>query len=196
MQHLVVGLRNPGPGYTGTRHSVGGEIVAAFGDRQRAAFKRARLGIRADVAELRVEGARAVLAIPRSFMNESGQVVSPLLRYFRVEPADMVVVHDDIDVPLGKLRVQFGRGAGGNNGVASVIKSLRTNEFWRLKFGVGRPPGRMDPADYVLKRFSSTERAEVDMLIEAAGDTLAAYLTEGPEKARQRAGELTAEGKA
>ncbi len=188
---VIVGLRNPGSAYAGTRHNVGGEIVAAFAENQGAKLKRARLGIRADVAEIRVGEARAALAIPRSFMNESGQVVSPLLRYFRAEAGDLLVVHDDIDLPFGKMRVQFGRGAGGNNGVASVIKSLRSNEFWRFKFGVGRPPGRMDPADYVLKRFTSTERVEVDLLVSGAADTLGVYLEEGHDKARQRAGELT-----
>lgn len=191
---LVVGLRNPGPSYAGTRHSIGGEIVAALGDRHGAKFKRARLGIRADAAEIRVDGARATLAIPRAFMNESGQAVAPLLRYVRLPAEEMLVVHDDIDLPFGRLRVQFGRGAGGNNGVASVIKSLKTNEFWRLKFGVGRPPGRMEPADFVLKRFTSAERPEVELLTQAAMDTLDTYVTAGPEEARQRAGELTGKG--
>lgn len=188
MMRVVVGLRNPGPGYDGTRHNIGAEVVRAFAERAGLDFKRARLGIRADVAETRIGEQRAVLAVPRTFMNDSGQAVAPLLRYYRVEPSQLLVVHDDIDLPFAKLRMQFGRGSGGNNGVESVIGSLRTKDFWRLKFGVGRPQGRIDPADFVLRRFSSTERTEVDLLLQVAADTLGVYLEEGPEEARQRAG--------
>jgi PTH1 family peptidyl-tRNA hydrolase len=188
---LVVGLANPGPKYAGTRHNVGGDIVGVYADRHGLRLKRARLGIRADAAATRAPDGRAVVAVPRTFMNESGQAVSPLLRYYDMAPGEMLVVHDDIDLPFGKLRVQFGRGSGGNNGVDSIIRSLKTKEFWRLKFGVGRPPGRMDPADFVLKRFSAAERADVDLLVQHAADTLEAYFADGPDAARQHAGELT-----
>ncbi len=190
--HLVVGLRNPGPGYEGTRHNVGGDLVALLAERHSARFKKARLGIRAEVAEVRVGDQKAALARPRTFMNESGQAVAPLLRYYRATADRLLVCHDDIDLPFGKLRVQFGRGSGGNNGVDSIIRSLGTSDFWRLKFGVGRPPGRQDPADYVLKRFSSQEQPEVDVLVQLAADAVEIYLRDGPEEARQRAGELTA----
>ncbi len=190
---VVVGLRNPGSGYAGTRHNVGGEVVDVLAERHSVNLKKARLGVRADVGEFRFGEARAVLAIPRTFMNESGQAVAPLLRYYRCPLDELLVVHDDIDLPFGKLRLQFGRGAGGNNGVDSLIRSLGSRDFWRLKFGVGRPPGRKDPADFVLERFTATERPSVDLVVQLAADAVEIYLTDGPEAARQAAGELTAQ---
>ncbi len=190
---VVVGLRNPGSGYAGTRHNVGGEVVDVLAERHSVNLKKARLGVRADVGEFRFGEARAVLAIPRTFMNESGQAVAPLLRYYRCPLDELLVVHDDIDLPFGKLRLQFGRGAGGNNGVDSLIRSLGSRDFWRLKFGVGRPPGRKDPADFVLERFTATERPSVDLVVQLAADAVEIYLAHGPEAARQAAGELTAQ---
>jgi len=194
MARLVVGLRNPGPDYDGTRHNVGAGVLVEYVLRHDIGFKRAPQRIRADVAEIAAPEARSILAVPRTFMNESGQAVAPLLRYYGVEPEDLLVVHDDIDLPFGRLRVQLGRSSGGNNGVDSIIRSLKTREFWRLKFGVGRPPGRMDPADFVLRRFRSAEEAEVARLVGLAADTLETYIAAGPEAARQRAGELTGKG--
>ncbi len=189
---LVVGLRNPGPDYDGTRHNAGGDVAAILADRHGGKWKKARLGIRAEVAEVRIGGDKVALTRNRTFMNDSGQAIAPLLRYYRTPPADVLVVHDDIDLPFGKLRVQENGGGGGHNGVASLVKSFGTKDFWRLKFGVGRPPGRMDPADFVLKRFTSTERADVEVLLQLAADVVELYLADGPEEARQRAGELTA----
>jgi PTH1 family peptidyl-tRNA hydrolase len=123
-------------------------------------------------------------------MNESGQAVAPLCRYYGVESDRILVIHDDIDVPFGKLKVQWGRGHGGNNGVRSVIGSLKTEDFWRLKIGVGRPPSHMDPADYVLGRFRSDEGEAVDVAVYRAADVAAKFITDGGERARQFAGEL------
>lgn len=181
-------MRNPGPRYDGTRHNVGGRIVELIADRHRLKFKRARLGIRAQVAEANLGGSRAVVALPTTFMNESGQAVGPLVRYFRCEPDRLLVVHDDIDLPFAKLRVQHGRGPGGQNGVASIIKTLGTNEFWRLKFGVGRPPGSKDPADHVLDAFTKAEREEVELMVQYAADAVEAFITSDAEAARQIAG--------
>lgn len=142
------------------------------------------------MAETNVAGNRAVLAIPRTFMNESGQAVAPLRRDYGIDPAHMMVVHDDIDVPFGKLKVQWGGGHGGNNGVRSVIASLKTPDVWRLKIGVGRPPGRVDPADYVLSRFHSSENEAIDVAVYRAADVVTTFITEGGERARQFAGEL------
>ena len=130
-----------------------------------------------------------MLAEPGCFMNESGQVVAPLVRYYKVDPEDILLIHDDIDLPFGKLRFHFGRGTGGHNGVTSVVKSMGTTDMWRLKFGVGRPPGRMDPADFVLRRFTPTERTDVDLLVDAAADVLRSFASEGGDAATQRAGE-------
>ena len=189
---LVVGLRNPGRRYRGTRHNIGADVVERFAGEHGMSFKKARRPIRADVAEFHLEAERVVLGVPRTFMNESGQAVAPLVRYYRVAPEDLLIVHDDIDLPFAKLRVQLGRGAGGHNGVASVIRSLRTPDFWRLKVGVGRPPGRMDPAAFVLERFTTVERSDMDDTVARAGGVVTAFLQGGGDVARQRAGEANA----
>ncbi len=166
--------------------------MAIVAERNSAPFKKAPRFIRADVAEVRIGGERVVLAVPRTFMNESGQAVAPLVRYFKTPPDQLLVIHDDIDLPFAKLRVQQGRGAGGNNGVRSIIASLRTQDFWRLKCGVGRPPGRQDPADFVLRPFATKERPEVDLMVQLGADVVEFFVTAGGDAARQRAGELNA----
>ncbi len=123
-------------------------------------------------------------------MNHAGQAVAPLARYYRVDLDRLLVVHDDIDLPFAKLRVQEAGGAGGHNGVTSVANSLGSKVFWRLKVGVGRPPGRQDPADFVLRTFAKRERAEVDLLVQYAADVAELFATDGGPAARQRAGEV------
>ena len=152
-------------------------------------FKRAPKGISAEIAEIRISDRPTVLALPFTFMNESGSPVAGLAKYFSVPPEQVVVAHDDIDLPFAKLRVQHGRGSGGHNGVASVVRSLGTEDIWRLKLGVGRPPGRMDPADFVLERFRSAERDTVDLMVVAAADVIEVFAREGGEAAMQAAGE-------
>lgn len=183
-------MRNPGQRYERTRHNLGAEVVEVVAARAGARFKKAPRFIRADVAETRAGETRVVLAIPRTFMNESGQAVAPLVRYYSTFPDRLLVVHDDIDLPFAKLRVQSDRSAGGNNGVSSVIGSLGTQDFWRLKCGVGRPPGRQDPADFVLRPFSKKEREEIDLVIQFAADVVEMFVADGGDAARQRAGEL------
>jgi len=169
-------------------------VVAALCERHGGRFKRARHFVRADVAEIRIDGTRAILAVPRTFMNEAGGAVAPLVRYHNGELDDLVVVHDDIDLPFAKLRLHHDRGSGGNNGARSVISALGTTAFWRLKCGVGRPPGTMDPAVFVLRRFAAAERDEVAHVVAAAGDVLERFVTDGGEAARQAAGELSPGG--
>ena len=152
--------------------------------------KRARQGVRSEIAEINLDGSRAVLALPTTSMNESGQAVAPLVRYFGVDGDRLLVVHDDIDVPVAKLKVQWSRGHGGNNGVRSTAGSLKTNDFWRLKVGVGRPPGRVDPADFVLARFRSDEREDAEVAVYRASDVIERFIAAGGESARQFAGEL------
>jgi PTH1 family peptidyl-tRNA hydrolase len=123
-------------------------------------------------------------------MNESGQAVAPLVRYHGVDLDKMLVVHDDIDVPFGKLKVQWSGGHGGNNGVRSVVKSLKTPDFWRLKIGVGRPPDRMDAADFVLKHFTKAERPDVDVSVYRAAEVIERFIAHGGDDARQFTGEL------
>ena len=129
--------------------------------------------------------------MPRVFMNESGRAVVPLVRYYRVPGERLLVVHDDIDLPFGKLRAQRGGGHGGHNGVRSVARMLGDADFWRLKVGVGRPPGRMNPADYVLKRFTAAEQPEIDVTVQYAADLIEQFITDSGEVIRERAGQLS-----
>ena len=148
--------------------------------------------MKAEVAAADLPGGRAVLAVPFTFMNESGRAVGPLLRYYKVPVERLVLAHDDIDLPFGKLRFHFGRGTGGHNGVASVVAGLGSVSLWRLKVGVGRPPGRMDTADFVLRRFYQRERPDVDLLVAEGAAVLRTFAAAGGEKARQAAGDATA----
>jgi PTH1 family peptidyl-tRNA hydrolase len=189
---LIVGLGNPGARYEGSRHNIGAEVVQRLCRLYDVSLKRARRPIRADVAEFHVDSMRVAACVSRTYMNESGQAVAPLARYYRVPPEDLLVIHDDIDLPFSKMRVQLGRGAGGNRGVASIIRSFHTPDFWRLKVGVGRPPGRMDPADFVLERFTTVERSDMDVTVSRAVDVVETFIVEGGDAARQRAGAANA----
>ena len=124
-------------------------------------------------------GRRVVLARPRSFMNVSGPAVAATARYFKIPPTDVVVVHDDLDLDYGALRLKRGGGEGGHNGLRSVSACLGTKDYLRVRFGIGRPPGRMDPADYVLRDFSLTERRELDLLVDRCADAVEQLLTQG-----------------
>jgi peptidyl-tRNA hydrolase, PTH1 family len=186
---LIVGLGNPGQQYAATRHNVGAEVAELMAGP--GGLGRAPKRVRARAATVDVGGARCVVAVPMTFMNLSGEAVSGLMRYYKVEPGRLVVIHDDIDLPFSRLRFHIGRSAGGNNGVASIIKSLRTVDFWRVRMGVGRPPGRMDPADYVLQRFASRQRDTVDLMIREAADVVEAFVTRGDEAAKLAAAEAT-----
>jgi PTH1 family peptidyl-tRNA hydrolase len=185
---LVVGLGNPGPGYAGNRHNVGAMVLDRL-----AADLGMRLGrhrTRADVAEGRLPptggrpGPRLVLARPSSYMNESGGPVSGLVRFFRVPPGRLLVVHDELDIPFGELRLKLGGGEGGHNGLRSISQSIGTKEYCRLRFGIGRPPGRMDAADYVLHDFSGTERKELAVLLAEAADAVRDVASVGWERAQ------------
>jgi PTH1 family peptidyl-tRNA hydrolase len=155
-------------------------------------FSKAPKRARAQIASVRLDGRTAHLVLPTTFMNESGQAVAPLVRYFGIESERVVLVHDDIDLPFGKLRLQFSRGTGGHNGVASVVRHLSSDAVWRLKLGVGRPPGMQDPADFVLRRFSRRERPDVDLMVVEAADVIRSFATEGGDAARQAAGDASA----
>ena len=185
---IMVGLRNPGREYAATRHNVGAEAVAVLGMSHGAPWKRRPLRARCETATLRIGGRRVLLGMPLRMMNVSGGPVSYLVRYNRAATEDLLVIHDDIDLPFGRLRFRPGGGAGGHNGVKSVAKALGSDRFWRLKIGVGRPPTGMDPAAYVLKRFHRTERDVIDQAIEKAAD-LAELWVQDPLAARQAAGE-------
>jgi peptidyl-tRNA hydrolase, PTH1 family len=178
---LVVGLGNPGPSFASTRHNVGRVIVELLAERSGASFKAHRRG-RADLVEGRLgepPSSKVILARPRSYMNESGGTVASLRDFFKVDTDHLVVVHDELDLPYGILRIKVGGGDNGHNGLRSVRAALGTGEFVRVRFGIGRPPGRMDPAVFVLKPFSASERADLPVLVERAADAVEALVVDG-----------------
>ncbi|MCI2238423.1 aminoacyl-tRNA hydrolase [Paenibacillus sp. TRM 82003] len=188
---LVVGLGNPGAEYERTRHNVGQMVLAELAGRASASFKRHRSGAR--VAEVRlgtgpggVPGPRAVLAAPTSYMNVSGGPVAGLAKYYDVPLEQLVVVHDELDVPFGAVRLKRGGGEGGHNGLRSVSKSLGGKDYARVRVGVGRPPGRQDPADFVLREFSTVERRDLPFLLGDAADAVELLTLQGLEAAQQR----------
>jgi PTH1 family peptidyl-tRNA hydrolase len=183
---VIVGLRNPGREYEGTRHNVGAEAVVVLTDRWDVRLKRGPLRVRADLARRSFHEHAVVVAVPRTFMNTCGPAVASVLHDFKAQPEDLLVIHDDIDLPFARLRLQYARGTGGHNGVKSIVHSLGNNEFHRLKIGVGRPPGQMDPAAFVLRPFAKSERSEVDLLVRDAADVIERWV-EDPEEAAQMA---------
>jgi PTH1 family peptidyl-tRNA hydrolase len=185
-QWLVVGLGNPGPGYAANRHNVGQMVVDVLAGRVPATFKRHRSN--AMIAEGRTAptGPRYVLAKPLSFMNVSGTPVAALARFYKLPAARVIVVHDELDIPFDKVRLKLGGGPGGHNGIKSVAVNLATPDFVRVRVGIGRPPGRQDATDFVLKDFSATERRSLPALLEDAADAVELVATAGLEVAQQR----------
>jgi PTH1 family peptidyl-tRNA hydrolase len=182
---LVVGLGNPGPDYAPTRHNVGFLVVEELADRARGRFAKHKRA-HAQVAEERLQGQRAVLAKPSSYMNESGGPVKGLLDFYKVPMERLVVIHDELDIPFNTLRLKLGGGDNGHNGLKSVRRSTGSGEFYRVRVGIGRPPGRQDPADFVLKPWGSTERKELPMLVSDAADAVELLVHEGLERAQNR----------
>ena len=179
---VVLGLGNPGPTYAGNRHNAGFLVLDLLADRVGGRFK-AAMG-RADVVEGRLGGQRVVLAKPKSYMNESGGPVASLRDFYKVPVERIVVVHDELDIPYGTLRLKAGGGDNGHNGLKSLTRSLGSRDYLRVRVGIGRPPGRQDPADYVLKDFAAAERKELPFHVDRAADAVEALLT-GPLEAAQ-----------
>lgn len=184
---LVVGLGNPGPTYALHRHNVGYHVVDELARRIGARFTVSK-GLRAEVAEGRLgppgaDSQRLALVKSRTFMNETGGPVSGLLGYYKITPEHMVVVHDELDIDPGQLRVKFGGGDNGHNGLKSIRKSLGgVGDFYRVRVGVGRPPGRQEPADFLLSTFPLGERADVAVEVARAADAVESLLVEGLER--------------
>ena len=183
-RQLVVGLGNPGPRYAGTRHNAGFLVVDLLAQRIGGRFK-AHKG-RCDVVEGRIAGVPVVLAKPKCYMNESGGPIVAISRFYKVPVERITVVHDELDLPFGTLRLKRGGGDGGHNGLRSATSALGSKEYARVRFGIGRPPGRQDPAEYVLRDFAAAERKDVPYLVDRAADAVEALLAEGLEAAQNK----------
>ncbi|MFD9881488.1 aminoacyl-tRNA hydrolase [Streptomyces alboflavus] len=184
---LIVGLGNPGPGYAMNRHNVGFMVADLLADRIGGSFKRAAKA-QAHVLEGRIGpmgpgSRRVVLAKPGSYMNLSGGPVTALRDFYKVPTANIVAVHDELDIDYGVLRLKLGGGDNGHNGLKSMTKAMGA-DYHRVRFGIGRPPGRMQVADFVLKDFSSAERKELDYFVDRAADAVECLVTEGLERAQ------------
>ncbi|MFF7204777.1 MULTISPECIES: aminoacyl-tRNA hydrolase [unclassified Streptomyces] len=184
---LVVGLGNPGPGYAANRHNVGFMVADLLAERIGGSFKRAQKA-QAQVLEGRVGppgpmGRRVVLAKPLSYMNLSGGPVTALRDFYKVPTANIVAIHDELDIDYGMLRLKLGGGDNGHNGLKSMTKAMGP-DYHRVRFGIGRPPGRMQVADFVLKDFSSVERKELGYFVDRAADSVECLVTEGLERAQ------------
>ena len=179
---LVVGLGNPGPQYVANRHNAGHLIVEILADRVGGNFKVHKS--RNEVVETRFADDRVVLAKPRCYMNESGGPVASLRDFFKVDVERLIVVHDELDLPFGAIRLKLGGGDNGHNGLKSLRRSLGSGEFHRVRLGIGRPPGRQDPADWVLRDWSATERKDIDLHLERAADAVETLIADGLAKAQ------------
>ena len=185
---IVVGLGNPGPSYESTRHNVGYLVADELAERMGGSWKAHKSG-RAVAIEGRlagIPGVRTVLGRGRCYMNESGGPVSALLKFYKATPEQLVIVYDELDLPYGDMRIKFGGGDNGHNGLKSVRASLGTGDWYRVRVGISRPPGRQAPADYVLKPFSTTERRELDLHVNRAADAVESLLTDGLENTQNR----------
>jgi len=174
---LIAGLGNPGPDYAGNRHNAGFMVADVLAGRMGARFRAAKF--QAAAADGKLAGLAVTLAKPLTFMNLSGGPVAGLCRYWKVPPDRLVVIHDELDIPFGALRLKLGGGDNGHNGLRSVSSSMGTRDYYRVRFGIGRPPGRMDPAAYVLRDFAAAERKELPLLLERAADAVEALLSDG-----------------
>jgi PTH1 family peptidyl-tRNA hydrolase len=181
---LIVGLGNPGREYRHNRHNVGFMVVDQFCEAQE--MRMGKVQFKALVAQGRLGAARLIVAKPQTFMNRSGDAVSALMRFYKVPPENLIIVHDDLDLPFGTLRLRPGGGAGGQKGLGSTIEKLGTQQFPRMRVGIGRPPGQMDPAAYVLQDFARTDQEELVFILRRAVEALQVFVAEGLEKAMNR----------
>jgi PTH1 family peptidyl-tRNA hydrolase len=182
---LIVGLGNPGKEYARTRHNVGEEVVALLATRVGASFKAGK--DKAKVAEVTIRSKRCVLAFPLTYMNESGQAVGALSRRFGItDPAQIIVVHDELDLPPAQVRVKVGGGLAGNNGLRSITQHLKTQDYLRVRIGIGKPPSKERGASHVLSKMSKTEREEMDVSIQLAADAVELLVAEGADAAMRQ----------
>ncbi|GAB3254570.1 aminoacyl-tRNA hydrolase [Alteromonas gracilis] len=184
---LVIGLGNPGPEYAATRHNIGYLVLDELARRMGSGFRAHKSG-RADVVEgrLSIGGPRIVLGRARCYMNESGGPVKALASFYKVAPSAVIAIHDELDIDFGTLRVKFGGGDNGHNGLKSMRSSFGTGDFYRVRAGIGRPPGRQSPADFVLSAYSATERKELPFQVDTAADAIESLIGDGLERTQSR----------
>jgi PTH1 family peptidyl-tRNA hydrolase len=181
---LVVGLGNPGDEYRGSRHNVGADVVELLAQRHGARLRKRKE--RALVDEVTIDGRRVALAIPLTYVNDSGLAVRALARRFGVQPEQVVIVHDELDLPVSQLKVKSGGGLAGHNGLRSIVAHLHSQGFQRVRIGVGKPVSKERGADHVLNRFGRRERADVDVTVEQAADAVEAIISDGIDTAMNR----------
>lgn len=182
--YLIVGLGNPGPEYRTTRHNMGFLLMDRLAGRLNVKFT--RMESKALVTRTDYQGKRVMLAKPHTFMNLSGQAVGALVRYYKAPLANLMVAYDDVDLPPGAIRIRPSGGSAGQKGMRSIIERLGTEDFPRLRLGIGRPPGRMQASDYVLQRFLTSEMPEINATLDRAADAVLIFVTEGLEAAMNR----------
>lgn len=191
LPYLLVGLGNPGRVYARNRHNVGFMVIDALA--RQLNLGTPRLQMKALVSSGSLDGHKVILAKPQTYMNLSGEAVGSLVRYYKIPFAHLLVIHDDLDLPFGVIRLRPGGGAGGHKGLLSIMDRLGTQNFPRLRFGIGRPPGKMDPADYVLQDFGVNEQPILELLIDRAVQAIHVFVTEGLDAAMNRFNGMTLE---
>ncbi len=185
MDWLVAGLGNPGDRYARTRHNLGARVADELAGAADARFRKARF-VPVEVAEIRIDGGRVWLAKSHRYMNEAGPSYASIAKKHDVAPDHVIAVHDEIDLPFGAMRLKLGGGTAGHNGLKSLQQALRTPDFLRVRLGVGRPPGRQDPADFVLQPFAKREEADAAILVDDGADAVRALIVDGLEVAQDR----------
>ncbi|WP_457972117.1 aminoacyl-tRNA hydrolase [Arthrobacter sp. D1-17] len=183
---LIVGLGNPGAEYSRNRHNVGQMVLDELADRVGGTFKIHKARSQVLEGRLGIGGPRVVLAKPVTYMNVSGGPVSGLARFYDIDPSRVVAVHDEIDIPFNTVKLKLGGGEGGHNGLRDISKALATKDYLRVRVGVGRPPGRMDTADFVLRDFAPAEKKELPFLLDEAADAVELLIRDGLTAAQQR----------
>ncbi len=182
--HLIIGLGNTGSEYSGNRHNTGKMIVTGLAADLGLRLKKGRL--RANVASYDLNGHGLILATLKSYMNVSGLAVASLCAHYNIEPKKLIIVHDDLDLSLAQIRIKKGGGSGGHNGIKSIIEALESRDFIRIRIGIGRPPAKKDPADYVLRDFNVVEFAEIEVALHEAMDAVKAIVVDGVVEAMNR----------
>ncbi|TXJ04375.1 MAG: aminoacyl-tRNA hydrolase [Aeromicrobium sp.] len=181
MTWLIVGLGNPGPAYAATRHNVGYFVTDELSTRVGGSFALHK-ATKAEAVSGRLVREPVVLGRSRGYMNESGGPVAALMKYYSVQPENLIVIHDELDIPVGSLRLKMGGGDNGHNGLKSIRQAIGTGDFYRVRVGIGRPPGRQEVHDFVLKPFTKNERTEIDIIVQEAADAIESLIEHGLER--------------